>query len=257
MILTMDIGNTNIKSALFNGSNLVKSWRISTNMAYTSDEYGLIMTGMFRQVDAQMDKVEGIMVSSVVPSINFTIEHMCRDFFSADAHFVGPGLKTGINILYENPKELGSDRICNAVAAYALYGSPCIYIDFGTATSFGAISGRGNFLGGCILAGVRLAREAVVAGTSKLPHFELNMPDKVINRSTITNLQAGLLYGYVGQVSYLVSRFRSEMNAPNAPVVATGGFAAQIAQQTDSIQHVDSLLTLKGIRMIYERNFLN
>jgi type III pantothenate kinase len=242
MILTMDIGNTNIKSALFNGSNLVKSWRISTNMAYTSDEYGLIMTGMFRQVDAQMDKVEGIMVSSVVPSINFTIEHMCRDFFSADAHFVGPGLKTGIN---------------NAVAAYALYGSPCIYIDFGTATSFGAISGRGNFLGGCILAGVRLAREAVVAGTSKLPHFELNMPDKVINRSTITNLQAGLLYGYVGQVSYLVSRFRSEMNAPNAPVVATGGFAAQIAQQTDSIQHVDSLLTLKGIRMIYERNFLN
>ena len=222
MILIMDIGNTNIKTAVFEGRELVKSWRISTNPSYTSDEYGILMTNMFRQAGLMMGAISGIMISSVVPSINFTIEHMCHDYFSLVPYFVGPGLKTGINILYENPKELGSDRICNAVAAYSLYGSPCIFIDFGTATSFGAISGNGNFLGGCILTGVRLAREAVVTGTSKLPHFELNLPDKVIGRSTITNLQSGLLYGYVGQVNYLVSRMKQEMGESRVAVVATG-----------------------------------
>ena len=255
MILALDVGNTNIKTAVFQGRDLVKSWRVSTNTSYTSDEYGNLMNGMFRHAGLELGGVSGIMISSVVPSINFTLEHMCRDYFSLEPHFVGPGLKTGINILYENPKELGSDRICNAVAAYAQYGSPCIFIDFGTATSFGAIGGRGNFLGGCILTGVRLAREAVVSGTSKLPYFELNMPEKVIGRSTIANLQAGLLYGYVGQVEYLVTRIKAEMEAPDAQVVATGGFASQIAAQTSAIAHVDSLLTLKGIRLIYEKNF--
>lgn len=255
MILVMDIGNTNIKTAVFEGRELIKSWRISTNTTYTSDEYGILMTNMFRQSELSMKGIAGIMISSVVPSINFTIEHMCHDYFTMVPSFVGPGLKTGINILYENPKELGSDRICNAVAAYALYGSPCIFIDFGTATSFGALSGNGNFLGGCILTGVRLAREAVVTGTSKLPHFELNLPEKVIGRTTITNLQSGLLYGYVGQVSYLVERMKQEMGETKVAVVATGGFATQIASQSETIEHVDSLLTLKGIRMIYEKNF--
>jgi type III pantothenate kinase len=255
MILAMDVGNTNIKTAVFHGKELVKSWRVSTNTNYTSDEYGILMSQMFSHAKLETGIVTGIMVSSVVPSINFTIEHMCHDYFSLDPHFVGPGLKTGINILYENPKELGADRICNAVAAYAQFGSPCIFIDFGTATSFGAISGRGNFLGGCILTGVRLAREAVVTGTSKLPYFELNLPEKVIGRTTIANLQSGLLYGYVGQVNYLVSRMKEEMDAPDVPVVATGGFAAQIAKESDVIEHVDSLLTLSGVRMIYERNF--
>lgn len=255
MILIMDIGNTNIKTAVFEGRELIKSWRISTNPSYTSDEYGILMTNMFRQATLSMEDISGIMISSVVPSINFTIEHMCHDYLSLNPHFVGPGLKTGINILYEHPKELGSDRICNAVAAYTLYGSPSIFIDFGTATSFGAISGNGNFLGGCILTGVRLAREAVVTGTSKLPHFELNLPEKVIGRTTITNLQSGLLYGYVGQVNYLVERFKEEMGESQVAVVATGGFASQIAGQSDAIQHVDALLTLKGVRMIYEKNF--
>jgi len=255
MVLAMDIGNTNIKTAVFEGRELVKSWRVATDARKTSDEYGTLMGGMFRHAGIQVEDVRGIMISSVVPSINFTIDHMCRDYFDQEPHFVGPGLKTGINILYENPKELGSDRICNAVAAYAQYGAPCIFIDFGTATSFGAIGARGSFLGGCILAGVRLAREAVVTGTSKLPHFEVVMPAKVIGRTTIANLQSGLLHGYVGQVNYLVARFKEEMEAPDAPVVATGGFASQIAMESDAIQHVDSLLTLKGIRMIFERNF--
>ncbi len=256
MILILDIGNTNIKTAVFKGNELIKSWRIATSLSYTSDEYGILMSAMFNNAKLNQHEVSGILISSVVPSINFTIEHMCHDYFNLVPHFVGPGLKTGINILYENPKELGSDRICNAVAAYALYGSPCIFIDFGTATSFGAISGNGNFLGGCILTGVRLARQAVVSGTSKLPHFELNLPEKVIGRTTITNLQSGLLYGYVGQVSYLVSRMKEEMGVDNLAVVATGGFAATIAEQSDVIEHVDPLLTLKGIKMIYDKNFI-
>ena len=256
MILVMDIGNTNIKTAVFKGRELVKSWRISTNTSYTSDEYGIKMISMFQQARLPVEVVEGIMISSVVPSINFTIEHMCDDYFGVVPHFVEPGLKTGINNLYENPKELGSDRICNALATYSLYGAPSIFIDFGTATSFGALSGKGNFLGGCILAGVRLAREAVVTGTSKLPHFELNLPEKVIGRSTITNLQSGLLYGYVGQVNYLVNRMKEEMGEEQVNVVATGGFAHAVASQSDAIQHVDSLLTLKGVRTIYEKNYM-
>ncbi len=255
MILIMDIGNTNIKTAVFQGNLLIKSWRIATSLSYTSDEYGILMDAMFQNAGLSKKEISGVLISSVVPSINFTIEHMCHDYFNLVPHFVGPGLKTGINILYENPKELGSDRICNAVAAYALYGSPCIFIDFGTATSFGCLSGNGNFLGGCILTGVRLARQAVVSGTSKLPHFELNLPEKVIGRTTITNLQSGLLYGYVGQVSYLVSRMKEEMGVTDLAVVATGGFAATIAEQSDVIEHVDPLLTLKGIKMIYDKNF--
>ena len=256
MILIQDIGNTNIKTAVFEGSALIKSWRISTNTSYTSDEYGILMTNMFRHAGLATEAISGIMISSVVPSINFTIEHMCHDYFKLEPHFVGPGLKTGITILYETPKDQGSDRICNAVAAYALYGAPTIFIDFGTATSFGAIAGNGNFLGGCILTGVRLAREAVVSGTSKLPHFELNLPDKVIGRTTITNLQSGLLYGYVGQVSYLVERMKQEMGESKVTVVATGGFASAIAEQSEAIEHVEPLLTLKGVRMIYEKNYV-
>ena len=255
MILTMDIGNTNIKTAIFKGKDLVKSWRLSSNTDYTSDEFGILMNGMFRHAGLEPEAVKGILISSVVPGINFTIDHMCRDYFGLGAEFVGPGMKTGINILYENPKDLGSDRICNAVAAYTQYGSPCICIDFGTATTFGAVTGRGNFLGGCIMAGVRMARDAVVFGTSKLPHFELVMPEKVIGRTTVTNLQSGLLHGYVGQVNYIVERMKAEMDAKDAKVVATGGFASQIAGQTSAITHVDSLLTLSGIRLIYEKNF--
>ena len=255
MILTLDIGNTNIKTALFSGAELIQSWRIATNLTSTSDEYGIIVEGMFHHAGHSTGVVEGIMISSVVPTVNFTIEHMCHDFFGMEPHFVVPGIKTGINILYENPRELGSDRICNAVAASAIYGTPCIYIDFGSATSFGAISRKGDFLGGCICTGLRLSQEAVVKGTSKLPHFEMVIPEKIIGRSTVTNLQSGLLYGYVGQVNYIVERMREEMGEPNATVVATGGFAHLIAQESKTIQHIDGLLTLKGLRMVYEKNF--
>lgn len=254
MIFTMDVGNTNIKMGLFKDRELIHYWRLSTNRTSTSDEYGILVTSLFRSTGMSLDLVTGIMISSVVPSVNFTIEHMCNDYFGIPPKFVAPGTKTGINILYDNPRALGSDRICNAVAALTYYGTPCIYIDFGTATTFGVIDGKGAFAGGCICPGIKIACEALVRGTSKLPNFELVKPEQVIGRNTITNLQSGMFYGYVGQVEYLVNKMKQELGRPDAKVIATGGMARMIAAETTVIDQVDGLLTLKGLRLIYEHN---
>lgn len=255
MILTMDIGNTNIKIALFDGEKMVTYWRLATKRSYTSDELGVLLINLFANKNVSPSVVKGIMLSSVVPTINFTVDHMCRDYFSLEPVFVAPGIKTGIDIKYENPRELGSDRICNAVAAYTCYGGPSIFIDFGTATTFGVVDENAAFLGGCICPGLKLASEALVSGTAKLPHFELIRPEHVIGRSTVTNLQAGLIFGYVGQINYLVSRMKKEIACPDAKVIATGGFARLIADESRMIDTIDGLLTLKGLRMIYERNY--
>jgi len=254
MIFTMDVGNTNIKTALFNGKAMVKYWRISTSQTYTSDEYGILLSNLFAHENVNIRDVEGVAISSVVPTMNFTLEHMCKNYFGRSPMMVEPGIKTGINLKYENPRELGSDRIANAVAAFEQYGGPCIFIDFGTATTFGALDEKGNFLGGCICPGIKLASEALVGRTSKLPRFELIKPETVIGRTTVTNLQSGLIYGYIGQVDYLVKRMRAELNAPNAFVVATGGMAVLVAQDDKCIDKLDGLLTLKGLRILYERN---
>jgi type III pantothenate kinase len=254
MILTMDIGNTNIKTALFNGAEMKKYWRISTSTSYTSDEYGILLTNLLRHEDIPADSVTGVAISSVVPTINFTIEHMTQNYFHCMPLWVAPGIKTGINIKYENPRELGPDRIANAVAAYDQYGGPVIFIDFGTATTFGVVDDRGSFLGGCICPGIKLASEALVSGTAKLPRFELIRPKCVIGRTTITNMQAGLIYGYVGQVNYLIRKIKSELNRDAVHVVATGGLAVLIAEESKAINTLDGLLTLKGLRIIYERN---
>ncbi|MBR3873886.1 MAG: type III pantothenate kinase [Clostridia bacterium] len=254
MFLTMDVGNTNIKIALFEGEKMKKYWRVSTNRTFTSDEYGMTLHGLFAHAGLDMHCVEGIIMSSVVPTINFTLEHMCKDYFGVTPMVVAPGIKTGLNIKYENPRELGSDRIANAVAAQAEYGGPCIFIDFGTATTFGAIDASGAFAGGCICPGLKLTSEALVSGTAKLPRFELVRPEQVINRTTISNLQAGVIYGYIGQVDYLVRKFRKELNAPDALVVATGGMSLMVAQEDGIIDKLDGYLTLKGLRLLYERN---
>ncbi|MBE5801540.1 MAG: type III pantothenate kinase [Clostridiales bacterium] len=254
MILTMDVGNTNIKIALFDGPEMKKYWRMSTSKTYTSDEIGFILTGLFTHEGYSPADVEGIVMSSVVPTINYTLEHMCKNYFGKTPMMVAPGIKTGINLKYENPRELGSDRIANAVAAQAEYGGPCIFIDFGTATTFGAIDDQGAFLGGCICPGLKLTSEALVSGTAKLPRFELVKPESVIGRTTVSNLQAGVIYGYIGQVEYLVRRFRKELNAPDALVVATGGMALLVAEQEGIIDKLDGILTLKGLRLLYERN---
>ena len=255
MILTLDIGNTNIKTALFDGSEMVKYWRLSTNITNTSDEYGITIMNLFRHGGVDVKDVEGIVISSVVPTINFTIEHMCLNYFGITPTFIAPGVKTGINIRYENPRELGSDRIANAVAAYDEYGGekPVIFIDFGTATTFGVVDEHGAFLGGAIFPGIKLASEALVSGTAKLPRFALAQPEHVIGRTTLTNLQSGMFYGYVGMVTNLVQQMKKELGK-DAVVVATGGMAVLIAEEAKVIDKLDGLLTLKGLRLIYERN---
>ncbi len=254
MLLTLDIGNTNIKAGLFEGEELRQYWRLSTQRNYTSDEMGVFFINLLGHAGLTTHDADGILISSVVPTVNFTVEHMCRDYFGRDPVWVQPGIRTGIDLKYENPRELGSDRICNAVAAYFLYGGPCVFIDFGTATSMGAMDARGAFLGGSILPGVKLSSEALVQGTAKLPHFELTMPEKAIGRTTVTNLQSGILFGHVGEVDYLVRQFRREMDAPGCRVIATGGMARTIASRSETITDIDGLLTLKGMRLIWERN---
>ena len=254
MILTLDIGNTNIKTALFEGMEMVQYWRVSTDRNMSSDEYGILLMNLFAHKHISPEQVEGIMISSVVPQINFTIEHMCRTYFKQEPRIIGPGIKTGINIKYENPRELGSDRIANAVAAYELYGGPCITIDFGTATSFGVISEKGEFLGGAICPGLKLAAEALTERAAKLPRFELTKPESVIGRSTVTNMQAGIVYGYIGQINYLVDRMKKELGAPNAKVIATGGLAVLVAGESNVIDVMDGLLTLKGLCLIHQKN---
>ncbi|HIS01039.1 MAG TPA: type III pantothenate kinase [Candidatus Excrementavichristensenella intestinipullorum] len=253
MILTLDIGNTNIKTALFQGEEMLNYWRIATNRSMSSDEYGILLANLFEYNGRRLSDVSGVSISSVVPSINFTIEHMCRNYLNLAPMMVGPGIKTGINIKYDNPRELGSDRIANAVAAYELYGGPCIFIDFGTATSFGVVSHKGEFLGGAISPGIKLSAEALVEKAAKLPRFELQRPDSVIGRNTITNLQSGIVYGHVGLVTYLIRKMKQELGAPQAKVIATGGMALLVSGETD-IDVLDGVLTLKGLRILYEKN---
>ena len=254
MILTLDIGNTNIKAGVFNGPELVDYWRISTDRTKSSDEYGILLLNLFAH--SKIDPaVDGIIMSSVVPTINFTIEHMCSNYFNQTPMQVVPGIKTGINLKYENPRELGSDRIVNAVAAYELYGGPCIFIDFGTATTFGVVSERGEFLGGAICPGLKLASEALTERAAQLSKVELVKPETVIGRNTITNMQAGIVYGYVGQVDYIVRKMKAEIGgSEHIRVIATGGLSRMIASETSTIDIIDGLLTLKGLRLLYERN---
>ena len=211
MIFVMDIGNTNIKAAVFDGERLLKRWRCATDTTLTSDQYGIFMADLFKYNGLDMRSIEGIMISSVVPTINFTIEHMCRDYFGMDPKFLIPGLKTGLNIRYENPRELGSDRIANAVAVSTVYGGPSIFIDFGTATTYGVVSEKAEFLGGAIGPGLRMMNAALATGTAKLPSIELVLPQKVIGRTTITNIQSGIIYGYIGSVEKIVGRMKAEM----------------------------------------------
>lgn len=254
MILTLDIGNTNIKTAVFDGDTMAHYWRLRTDIAATSDEIGISLMSLFRHNGLPLSAIEGIIMSSVVPSINFTMEHMCDTYFDKKPMLVVPGIRTGINIKYENPKELGSDRIANAVAAHTIYGGPCIFIDFGTATTFGVVSEWGEFIGGAICPGLKLSTEALVMGAAKLPRVEIVRPQSAIGRNTVSNMQAGIFFGYVGQINHIVARMKAELALPNVRVIATGGLSRLIASDTNAIDLIDGLLTLKGLRIIYERN---
>ncbi len=254
MILTMDIGNTNIKCAAFEGMEPRHGWRVKTDREKTHDEYGILFIDFLRHFGYRVEQIEGLIVSSVVPQINYTIEQACEIHLQKKPMLVVPGMKTGINLRYENPRELGSDRICNAVAAQEYYGGPCIYIDFGTASTFGALSAKGEFLGGAISPGLRMSSDALTENAAQLPRIELVKTAKVINRNTVQNMQAGLVYGFVGQVEYIVRKMRQELGEPAARVIATGGMGRIIAGETSCIDISDPELTLKGLRLLYERN---
>ena len=250
MIFVMDIGNTNIKAAVFDGDRLLKRWRCVTDPSMTSDQYGIIMADLFRYHNLDMKAIEGIMISSVVPTINFTIEHMCLDYFGHEPRLLVPGMKTGLNIKYENPRELGSDRIANAVAVSTLYGGPSIFIDFGTATTYGVVSEKGEFLGGAIAPGLRMMNKALSTGTAKLPSIELVVPPKVIGKTTVCNIQSGVLYGFIGSVEKIVSAMKEEIGCPEARVIATGGMAHIVKNNSDVIDVINPDLTLTGLLII-------
>ena len=253
MIVAMDIGNTNIKAAVFEGSRLVKRWRCATDPVMTSDQYGIIMADLFRYHNLNMQAVEGIMISSVVPTINYTIEHMCRDYFHLEPRLLVPGMKTGLNIRYENPRELGSDRIANAVAAYEEYGAPTIFIDFGTATTFGVVGEGGVFLGGCICPGVKISMEALTSRTALLPGIQLDRPKRAIGRNSIDCMRSGAIYGNADLLDGMFTRMEKELGEP-VTIIATGGLAQYVLPLcTHEIVYDDGLL-LKGLKILYDKN---
>jgi len=199
-------------------------------------------------------KIEAVVIASVVPPIMYSLEHAIRKYFKLEPMVVGPGIKTGINIKYENPREVGADRIINAVAALELYGGPLIIVDFGTATTFCAVSSKGEYLGGVICPGIKISAEALFQKTAKLPKIDLVKPETVIGRNTVSSMQSGIIYGYVGEVDYIVRRMKKEMKDDNIKVIATGGLARLIASESETIDEINGLLTLEGLRIIYERN---
>ncbi len=252
MILALDVGNSNIKMGLYKNKKMIQYARFATEVGKTSDEYGLMLMNVFAYAGLDKNKVNGAIMASVVPSINYTMEHMIRTFFNIDTLAVGPGTKTGMNILYDNPKEVGSDRIVTAIAAFEKTKGPCIIIDFGTATTFGAVNENGSFLGGAIMPGIKISMDALVESSAKLPKIELIRPDKAIGRNTITNMQSGIINGFVGAVDNIASLMRKELGT--AKVIATGGLARLIAPLTNCIDETDGKLALKGLITVYERN---
>jgi type III pantothenate kinase len=257
MILLVDVGNTNIVLGVYHDNKYMTSWRISTDSKKTSDEYGIQVNALFTQNNLDVKAIEGIIISSVVPNIMYSLEHMIRKCFNMDPIIVGPGIKTGVNIKYDNPREVGADRIVNAVAAYEMYKKSTIIIDFGTATTFCALAKNGNYLGGSIVPGIRISSDALFERAAKLPRVELEKPESIICKNTVTSMQAGIIYGYIGQVEYIVKKMKQEMmelGEEEPFVLATGGLANLIARETDVIDKVDSRLTLEGLKIIYYKN---
>jgi len=253
MLLTIDIGNTNITLGIYEGERLGSRWRLFTNHERMPDEYGLQFLGMLDHAGLKPGDLSGICLASVVPPLTGKIRQACRDYLSLEPLVVDAGVKTGVKILYENPRSVGADRIVDAAAVKAHYGVPACVVDFGTATTFDAIDREGNYLGGAIAPGINIAAEALFLRAAKLPRVELQRPPAAIGRNTTHAMQSGLLFGYVALVEGMVSRFREELGA-DMRVIATGGLAEVVARETEAIQVVAPWLTLDGLRLIWEMN---
>lgn len=253
MILVIDVGNTHTVIGVYKGEKLLGHWRISTNLEKTEDEYGMLVKGLLANSKLSLVDIKGIVISCVVPPVIWILKKMSADYFKVSPIIVGPGIKTGIYIKTDNPKEVGADRIVNAIAAYKLYGGPVIIVDFGTATTFCAVNKDGVYLGGAITPGIEISAEALAEKTAKLPKIEVTKPQHSIGSNTITAMQSGIFFGYLGLTNELIRRFKIELGEDSV-VVATGGQAELIGNESKLIDKVNPLLTLEGLHLIYEMN---
>ncbi len=259
MLLAFDVGNSNIVLGVFKDRELITNWRIETDTNKSADEYGMIVRQLFDYEGLKMSEVTDIIISTVVPSVLYTLQHLSMKYFNKRAIVIESGVKTGMVVKYDNPKQVGADRIVNAVAAYHKYGGPLIIIDFGTATTFCAVSDKAEYLGGTIAPGLKISSEALFEKTSKLPKVELEEPGTTICKNTIQSMQSGLVYGHMGMVEFIVNKMKRELAEvvgadKKVTVVATGGLSTLIDNGVDCIDHVDKMLTLEGLEIIYEKN---
>ncbi len=253
MLLAIDVGNTNTVLGLYDGDDLVHDWRLRTVVDHTVDEYGMLIYNLYKNSKVSPKAIKAIIISCVVPPMLHILEPLCKKYFNIKPMIVGPGIKTGMPIHYDNPREVGADRIVNAVAAFERYKGDIIIVDFGTATTFDYVSAKGEYMGGCICPGIMISSEALFQKAAKLPRIEIIRPKTVVGKDTVSSMQAGILYGYAGLVDGLVERIKGEVKS-DPKVIATGGLAKIIASETKSIHVVDDMLTLEGLRIIYKRN---
>lgn len=254
MVLVIDVGNTNIVVGAFDGDKLVKNWRISTDYKKSADEMGLLLVQLLTYHGLSVDEVENVAISSVVPQVMFSLERAVRRYLKHEPLIITKEVKTGINICYDNPKEVGADRIVNAVAVHHHYPGDAIIIDFGTATTFCALTAGADYLGGVICPGIKISLDALIERTAKLPKIEIVRPPHVIGTNTVESMQAGMVYGYAGQIENIVRRMKEEMGGGSITVIATGGIASLIKEATDAIDVLDAHLTLKGLKRLYDMN---
>jgi type III pantothenate kinase len=256
MLLVIDVGNTNTVLGLYDGDQLIHDWRIRTEIDHTVDEYGMLIFNLYQSSRMKTEKIKAvnaIIISCVVPPMLNILEPLCVKYFNVKPLIVGPGIKTGMPIFYDNPKEVGADRIVNAVAAYDKYRQAAIIIDFGTATTFDYISSKGEYMGGCIAPGIMISSEALFERAAKLPRVELSKPKSIITKDTVSAMQAGIIFGYAGLIDGIIERMKAEIKTKPL-VIATGGLARLVASETKSIDKIEDMLTLEGLRIIYDLN---